>query len=306
MIRDQQESEYHKSVLVQEVIEGLQIKSGKKYIDATLGGGGHTFEILKRGGIVLGIDIDDDSIIYVRNKLKAQISKVKLGRDIFLAQGNFADLKKIATSQKFSQVSGILFDLGVSSHQLETKERGFSFRFDAPLDMRMDKKGNITAENIVNRASKEELYEIFTKYAEEIDSRAILEAIIRARALKPIRTTDQLAQVIISVKGRAGRTHPATQLFQALRITVNHELENLKRGLDDAGQLLEIGGRLAVISFHSLEDRIVKFHFRDKNLRELFNKPIRPTLTEIRQNPRSAGAKLRIFEKYESLDKISL
>jgi len=279
MIRNSKSS-YHIPVLLKEAIDGLKVKPNGKYIDATIGGGGHAFEILKRGGVLLGIDIDQDAIDYVKEKLE-------INKDIFLERGNFRNLKSIARKCGFDKVDGILFDLGVSSHQLDTAKRGFSFRSDAPLDMRMDKESNLTAQYIVNKYSKEALYEIFSKYSEELDSRAIASAIVRARALKPIKTTGELAKFL---------PRP-TLVFQALRIAVNEELDNLIEGLHSGADILKKGGRMVVISFHSLEDRIVKLRFDKNKLKMITKKPIIPNYEEIKVNPRSRSAKLRIFEK---------
>lgn len=292
--------DYHIPVLLKETINGLAIKKGEKYIDATVGGGGHTREILKRGGIVLGIDTDPEALEYIEENFKFQISNFKLK----LAHGNFAHLEEIALKNGFAQVAGILFDLGVSSHQLETEDRGFSFNTNAALDMRMDPNLQVTAADLVNGLNEGELYELFNKYGEEHHSRAIAHAIIRARAIRQIRTCNELAEIVVKARGGRGRfdrTHPATRVFQALRIAVNDELNNLKEALPQAVGLLEKGGRLVVLSFHSLEDRIVKFFFKEKAkkeiLRILTKKPIRPNEEEIRANPRSRSAKLRIAEK---------
>ncbi|MFH0863632.1 MAG: 16S rRNA (cytosine(1402)-N(4))-methyltransferase RsmH [Candidatus Gottesmanbacteria bacterium] len=291
---------YHIPVLLNETIDGLNIRSNNKYIDTTIGGGGHTGEILKRGGTVLGIDQDDDALEFVKQNLKSQISNFKLK----VARGNFKDLKKIANQNGFNKVSGVLFDLGVSSHQLETAERGFSFNKDAVLDMRMDKELTVSAKELINGLNEGELYELFNKYAETNNSRAIARAIIRARTIKPIVSTNELAEILVKAQGKKekiGRTHPATRIFQALRIAVNDELNNLKEALPQAVELLDKKGRIAVLSFHSLEDRIIKNFFKemasDKTLQILNVKPITPTEGEIAINPRSRSAKLRIAIK---------
>ncbi|TSC53989.1 MAG: Ribosomal RNA small subunit methyltransferase H [Microgenomates group bacterium LiPW_16] len=295
-------TEFHIPALSSKVREGLAVSEGKKYIDATVGGGGHTLEILKRGGNVLGIDCDPEAIECVNRKWKIENRKWK--GELTLVRENFAHLKEIAEGHGFKRVAGILFDLGVSSHQLETKDRGFSFNTDAPLDMRMDPNLAVTAADLINGLNEGELYELFKKYSEEYHSWAIARAIVRARAIKPIRTCNQLAEIIIRAKGkrsRFDRTHPATKVFQALRIAVNDELNNLRKVLPQAIDLLEKGGRLVVLSFHSLEDRIVKNFLKDEVekgvLRILTKKPIRPQEEEIRANPRSRSAKLRIAEK---------
>lgn len=287
MIRDQKT--YHIPVLRDEVVEGLNIKPGKKYIDATLGGGGHTQVILQRGGIALGLDVDEEAIQYVGKHINSS--------RLILVHGNFNNLGIIARKSNFDKVSGILFDLGVSSYQLNGNERGFSFRFDEKLDMRMDKTNPITAEFIINKKSKEELYEIFTKFAEELDSWSIVESIVRARAITPIVSTSKLVSIINEAKIKNNRINPSARVFQALRIAVNGELDNLETGLKQAYELLEPGGRLVVISYHSLEDRITKLFPKGKQLQIINKKPIRPTYQELQNNPRARSAKLRIFEK---------
>ncbi|MBI2190044.1 MAG: 16S rRNA (cytosine(1402)-N(4))-methyltransferase RsmH, partial [Candidatus Levybacteria bacterium] len=267
---------------------------GKKYIDATIGGGGHSFEILKRGGIVLGIDCDEEAIEYINEKIKNQKSKIKYWERLALAQGNFRDIGEIARSNHFEQVSGILFDLGVSSHQLEDAKRGFSFQKEGPLDMRMNHKLSVKAADLINGLTKGELYELFSKLAEEPRALAISESIIRARRISPIKTTSELVMAISKVKSLA-------RVFQALRIAVNDELNNLRSALPQAVSLLEPGGRLAVISFHSLEDRIVKNAFLDFQNKDfgiiITKKPIVPSSLEIKMNKRSRSAKLRVLEK---------
>ena len=261
---------YHIPVLLDEVLESLKVKPGEKYIDCTYGGGGHFRGIEKAGGIVLGIDQDLEA--------KAPV------------HGNFAHLKEIADEAGFSQVSGILLDLGVSSHQLETDYRGFSFNKDAALDMRMDPEGQtVTAADLINAGGEKELANLFWKFGEERDSRRIAKAIVEGR---PIVTTNQLAEIILKVsrKGKYDRTHPATRVFQSLRIAVNDELASLEAVLPQAMELLKPGGKLAVISFHSLEDRIVKNFMKDSKL-------IKPTKEEIEKNPRARSGKLRIKQK---------
>ncbi len=261
---------YHIPVLLKEVLEALDVKPGKKYIDCTFGGGGHFRAIQKAGGIVLGIDQDPEA--------KAPV------------HGNFAHLKKIAVEAGFNAVDGILMDLGVSSHQLETDYRGFSFNREANLDMRMDPKNQtVTSADLVNAGSEKELANLFWKFGEERANRAVAKAIVEAR---PITTTNRLAEIVLRVRKHSpkDRTHPATRIFQALRIAVNNELENLEEALPQVMELLKPGGKLVVISFHSLEDRIVKNFMKKSPL-------IRPTKEEIEQNPRARSGKLRIYEK---------
>ena len=298
-------NDFHTPVLLQEVIDFLRVKKGSKYIDATLGGGGHAKEILERGGEVLGIDVDQDALNYVQENLKSQISNLKLK----LAQGNFKEIDKIAHLKGFDKVSGILFDLGVSSFQLENSQRGFSYQKEGPLDMRMNKKLKVQAADLLNILTKGELDELFFKLGEERNARIISDAIVRARGIKPIRTTEDLVSVIQESLGKKGRTSAlerrliAKRIFQALRIAVNDELNNLREALPGAYTLLDNGGRVVVISFHSLEDRIVKNTFKElesKNMgRIITKKPIVPSFLEIKKNSRSKSAKLRVFEKIE-------
>ncbi|OGD85823.1 16S rRNA (cytosine(1402)-N(4))-methyltransferase [Candidatus Curtissbacteria bacterium RIFCSPLOWO2_01_FULL_41_18] len=294
-------SQYHQSVLLQEAIKFLNVKPQHLYIDATIGGGGHTRQILRRGGKVLGIDSDPESIAHLNKKFKIENLKLKIGEDLILAQGNFNRIADIARSHGFSKVSGILFDLGVSSHQLETAQRGFSFQKEGPLDMRMDKNSNIRAFDLVNNLEKRRLNEIFEKYAGEKLSWSIASAICSARKIKPIETTDGLAHIIKEVYRRKHlrtKLHPATKAFQALRIVVNSELLNLEEALPQTVNLLEKQGRLVVISFHSLEDSIVKRFFKyEKRLKVLTKTPIGPGSGEILHNPRSRSARLRAAVK---------
>ena len=282
---------FHVSVLLKEIIEGLRIEEGKKYIDATLGGGGHSFEILKQGGIVLGIDVDQDAIDHVKLKVKSEKLKVM--------KGNFRDIDKIAHLNNFEKVSGIIFDLGVSSHQLGKGERGFSFQKEGPLDMRMDHELGVRAMDLLKILTKGELYEIFTKFGEENRAWAVSSRIVSARKMKPIETTKDLVGVIGG--SRPGGIHAATKVFQALRIAVNDELGSLEEALPKAIRLLEKNGRLAVISFHSLEDRIVKrsfISFGNMKLGKIITKkPIVASQDEVEKNRKSRSAKLRIFEK---------
>ncbi len=284
---------YHTSVLLQETIESLQIRAGNKYIDGTLGGGGHTLEIVKRGGRVLGLDVDEDALEFVRSKIIDNLVLVK---------GNFKDVDILARENGFEKVSGILMDLGVSSHHFDTPNRGFSFAKDGPLDMRMDRDLQVNAADLVNVLTKSELTELFTKFGEERFTRSIVSHIVEARKAKRIESTAELADIVrhavpFSKKG----INPATQVFQALRIAVNDELNSLIEALPNAVDLLESKGRLVVISFHSLEDRIVKrsfLEFEEKGLGTIITKkPIVPTDEEIEQNSRSRSSKLRVFEK---------
>jgi 16S rRNA (cytosine1402-N4)-methyltransferase len=288
-----------------EAITGLKVKRDGTYIDCTLGGGGHTLEIIKKGGIVLGIDQDSDALKHFRAKLSFTNNKAVEGENLFLANGNFKDIDKIAKEFNFSLVDGIIYDLGVSTHQLREKERGFSFGTDAKLDMRMDLNACLSAKEVVNTKPAKELYEIFTKYGEEKRAWSIANAIVRARLVKEIETTTELALLIEQVRGRSknsfDRTHPATRVFQSLRIYVNEELDCLKESLPKALNLIRKNGRLVVISFHSLEDRIVKNFIKRKEdervLENITKKPIRPSLFEIEKNKSSRSGKLRVAQK---------
>ena len=294
---------FHEPVLLKEIIDYLRVKRGEKYIDTTVGGGGHTKAILKLGGKVLAIDCDLEAIKAARRYLASACPPGK-HYSWRLASGNFKDLFQIAKKEGFLNVSGILFDLGVSSYQLEKAERGFSFSLEAPLDMRMDPKLKVTATDLVNGLNKGELNELFARVGQEHYSRCFAEAICRARSLKPIKTTGELVDIInqaLPTKGRKSKLHPATRVFLALRIAVNDELNNLKKALPQALNLLEPKGRLVIISFHSGEDRIVKQFFKGQEkkgkLTIITKKPVRPTLEEINKNPRSRSAKLRVAEK---------
>ena len=285
---------YHTSVLLQEVLDYLELKRGKWYIDATLGGGGHTQAILERGCRVLGIDVDQDALNHVRQRLGSN-------EDLVLARGNFREIDTLAKEHGLEKVSGILFDVGVSSYQLDTPERGFSFQ-DGPLDMRMDQQLSVTAGDLVNGLTNKELQELFVRLGEERYARSIAKHIEVYRKEQLIRTTGQLVGIISqAVPHLPTKVHPATRVFQALRIAVNDELHALSEALPKAVNLLESGGRLVVISFHSLEDRIVKrafVTFEQEGLGKIITKkPIEATEDELGENRRSRSAKLRVFEK---------
>lgn len=297
---------YHKPVLLQEVLDYLKPSPGKVYIDATAGGGGHTFEIIGQGAKVLGLDRDPESIEYLDKEVKSsprfsgeagQKSKVKISKNLFLVNGNYNKIGEIANSHGFEKVDGILFDLGVSSHQLQIANRGFSFRKSGPLDMRMDPKLNIQASDIINNFERKKLDEIFKKFAQEKFSWSIANAICSARQVRPIETTEELATIVRGVykkRGLKNKIDPATKVFQGLRIVVNSELVNLEEALPQTTQLIKSGGRLVVISFHSLEDSIVKRFFKQDNSWKIITpKPIRPNLNETEVNPRARSARLR-------------
>jgi 16S rRNA (cytosine1402-N4)-methyltransferase len=287
-------SQYHTSVLLEESIDYLRVVPGQKYIDATAGGGGHAGEMLKRGGKVLAIDRDNQAIEYLKKKFVSE-------NDLILEQGNFSRLAQIARKNNFNQVSGIIFDLGVSSNQLDDPKRGFSFSKEGDLDMRMDESLTISAYDLVNNFDKRRLNEIFQSYGQEKFCLAIADAICSARQIKPIKTTFDLAQIISEVyrkKNERTKLHPATKVFQALRIVVNSELLNLKEVLPQTLPLLGKNGRLVIISFHSLEDGIVKRFFKETNELKILTKlPVGPGEQERTVNTRSRSAKMRVAEK---------
>lgn len=295
--------EFHVPVLVSEVLDYLAIQPGNTYIDATVGGGGHGIEIVKQGGILLGIDVDNDAIKFVTQRWRKEARSLNGNKsNVTIVRGNFADIDRIAEGAGFQNVSGILFDLGVSSHQLDTPARGFSFRLNGPLDMRMDTSLAVRALDLVNGLTRKELEELFARLGEEPKARIIARKITEERRKRPIDSTDLLAQIVEKVYG--GRTrdiHPATTVFQAIRIAVNDELNTLENALPKSFSLLKEGGRLAVISFHSLEDRIVKDYYVTQEKKGmgkiLTKKPVTPTDWEIAKNRRSRSAKLRVFEK---------
>ena len=291
---------YHKSVLLKEVIEALKVAGDKWYLDATLGDGGHSLGIIKRGGRVIGVDVDPQAIERVEKRFRQEgieQSKFKLIR------GNFADSKNlIQQTENFDQkIAGAVFDLGVSSMQLETPERGFSFMKEGPLDMRMDPNLSVRALDLVNALNKGELYELFTKLGEEKFAKTLVDVVISTRWLKPFETTKELADVIEKRLRKRGKIHPATKVFQALRIAVNDELNVLKEGLKSVYDLIEKNGNIAVISFHSLEDRIVKNTFKqweDQGMGEvLTDKPVESSEEDLRKNIRARSAKMRVFKK---------
>jgi 16S rRNA (cytosine1402-N4)-methyltransferase len=282
----------HVSVLLQPVIEWLAPRDGGRYIDATLGAGGHAAEILAASapsGRVLGLDADPNALAVAARNLE------HFGARAQLVHANFENLSAVAAAHGFVPADGIVLDLGISSMQLSDAARGFSFLTDGALDMRFDPAGATTAADLVNTRREKELADLIFQYGEERASRRIARAIVAAR---PIRTTRQLADVIERALGRRGRIHPATRTFQAFRIAVNRELDVLARVLPQVSETLKVGGRVAIISFHSLEDRAVKLYFREaEHLRVLTKHPLQPTDEEIAANPRSRSAKLRVAEK---------
>ena len=296
----------HKSVLLDEVISSLNIEEGKKYVDCTLGYGGHSSEVLKRlnnKGLLFAFDQDDEAIAYSTERLS------KIASNFTIFKSNFKYIKKYINEP----VDGIMFDLGVSSPQLDDTDRGFSFHKDARLDMRMDRSQNLDAYKVVNEYSYDELVKIFYKYGEEKHARSIAKAIVNQR---PIQTTLELAEIIknnVPISYR-NKSHPARKVFQAIRIEVNHELDILENALKDAFDLLKVGGRLSVISFHSLEDKIVSKVFKElcsddesarklpmvpEHLRARAKKVLKlvPSDIELEDNYRSRSSKLRVIER---------
>ncbi len=305
----------HYSVMAQECIEGLAIDPDGIYVDATLGGGGHSSLIAQRleKGLLIGIDQDRDALAAATKRLEP------FGERFRAVKSNFSALRAVLDEQEIPAIDGILFDLGVSSFQLDEESRGFSYRFDAPLDMRMDRESALDAYQVVNTYSKEQLTDILYRYGEERMAPRIAGAICKRREEAPIETTGQLVQIIEKVfppKERYGNKHPAKRTFQAIRIEVNGELKILEQAIRDAVAALKPGGRIAVMTFHSLEDRIVKTTFADlasgcicdKNLpvcvcgrkpviKQVTHKPITASQEELAENNRSKPAKLRIAEK---------
>jgi len=292
----------HVPVMLQECLEFYRPLHLKNFFDATLGMGGHAEKLLAGHEEIeryLGCDQDDDALEIAKKRLFRWKDKVRLKR------GDFSWLDQYQTEEGIPCFDGILFDVGISSMQLDRKERGFSFRFEAPLDMRMDQLQNLTAQKVVNEYSEKELGRIFREFGEERFWKKIAKKIVEMRKKQKITTTKQLAQIVERIVARRGKLHPATRIFQALRICVNDELNRLEKALQKAISSLCIGGRIVVISFHSLEDRIVKILFqkysRGKNpfLHLVTKKPIRPTFQEIKKNPRSRSAIMRCAEKIQ-------
>ncbi len=305
----------HKPVLLDEVIRGLQVKPDGVYVDGTLGGAGHASEVCKylgESGRLIGIDQDEDAIAASRERLKPYGGKVTIVRS------NYADMGQVLKEMGIICVDGIILDLGVSSFQLDTAERGFSYRYDAPLDMRMDNRQELTAATVVNEYSESELYHLIRNYGEDKFAKNIAKNIVIERQKEAIQTTGRLAHIIdYSIPARMKKQggHPAKRTFQAIRIEVNRELEVLENNIKNMIDLLKPGGRFCVITFHSLEDRIVKRAFkeaqdpcicppdfpvcvcgRESRGRLAVRKPILPSPGEMEENPRAKSAKLRIFE----------
>ena len=306
----------HTSVLFEACMEGLAIKPDGIYVDGTLGGGGHAYEVCRRlgeKGSIIGIDQDEAAIEAASVRLK------DFGEKVTIIRSNYCDMKSKLHELGIDKVDGIVLDLGVSSYQLDTAERGFSYREDAPLDMRMDRRQKMTARDIVNDYSEMDLYRVIRDYGEDKFAKNIAKHIVAARGTNPIETTGQLTEIIrasIPMKYQKKSGHPAKRTFQAIRIELNRELDVLKNSLDDMIEILNPGGRLCIITFHSLEDRIVKSAFK-KNENPctcppdfpvcvcgkvskgcvVTRKPILPSEEELEYNSRSKSAKLRIFER---------
>ena len=306
----------HRSVLLEETVNGLNIRPDGIYVDGTLGGGGHAYEICRRlgdKGSIVGIDQDEAAIEAAGIRLK------DFGEKVTIVRSNYCEMKSVLHGSGIDKVDGIVLDLGVSSYQLDTAERGFSYREDAPLDMRMDRRQTMTARDIVNDYSEKDLYRVIRDYGEDKFARNIAKHIVIEREKRSIETTGQLTEIIrgaIPMKFQKKSGHPAKRTFQAIRIELNRELDVLKNSLDDMIDLLNPGGRLCIITFHSLEDRIVKSAFK-KNEDPctcpkdfpvcvcgkvskgsiLTRKPILPSQEEMEENSRSKSAKLRIFER---------
>lgn len=290
----------HKSVLLHESIDILEISTGETFVDGTIGGGGHSIEVCKRHGSavrIVGIDIDKDAIDRVHQRLD------ELSCDFSLHCGNFRDIREILQSGHDAKADAILLDLGWSSDQFETLGRGFSFKRDEPLLMTLGDPASysFTARDLINLLDQKKIETILKNYGEERSARRIAEAIVKARSVEPIETSRQLAEIIERTIPRKGKKHPATKTFQALRIAVNNELETLEEGIRNSFEALNPNGRLAVISFHSLEDRLVKQMFRSYSENDqvslLTKKPLRPRREEVAINPRSRSARLRAIKK---------
>ena len=305
----------HRSVLLDECMDGLDIKPDGIYVDGTAGGAGHSSEIARRlgSGRLIAIDQDETAVAVATERLNA------LGKNTTVVRSNFCELASVCRSLGIDEIDGVLLDLGVSSYQLDTAERGFSYSADAPLDMRMDNRCSLSAYEVVNSYSEQELKRILYDYGEERFAPAIASAIVKKREIRPIETTAELSDIIkyaIPPAAREGGHHPAKRSFQAIRIEVNRELDVIEPAIKGAVEMLSSGGRIAIITFHSLEDRIVKQAFASlasgctcpkdfpvcvcgnkPKVRLVNRKPILPSKAELEENPRSRSAKLRVAEK---------
>lgn len=288
----------HRPVMCKEAVKCLGLRPGLTIVDATIGTAGHAMKILEGispGGTLIGIDRDADSLSVAQENLKGYEDNV------ILAHSDFRNIDKILTERHIKKIDGILFDLGLSSYQLDSRERGFSFRYDAPLDMRMDRTSYILAYDLVNNLTEKEISDILWSFGQERFHNRIAKYVVKERSRTPVSTTQQLKDIILRAIpyrfGRHSRIHPATRTFQALRIAVNRELEALDEALSKVGQFLKKNGVVCVISFHSLEDRIVKHNFKEYAAQGIYRiitkKPLTPTEDEIADNPRARSARLR-------------
>lgn len=292
----------HKPVMCKEVIEFLNLRPGLTIVDATVGLGGHALKILEKifpDGRLIGIDRDADSLLIAKENLKKFIGNVDL------VHADFRHIDKVLSGLNIKKIDGILFDLGVSSYQLNFQERGFSFRYDAPLDMRMDKTSYISAYDLVNNLTEKEISDILWSFGQERWHNRIAKFVVKERSRYPVATTSQLRDIILKAIpykfSGSQRIHPATRTFQALRIAVNRELEALTEALTCVPELLKKGSAICAISFHSLEDRIVKYNFKENALNGLYRiitkKPLQPAEDEVADNPRARSAKMRAAGK---------
>ena len=284
---------YHESVMPKEVLDGLAVRTGRSYIDCTLGDGGHSIGIMEAaapGGRLLGMDADPSAVAFSRQRL------APYGSAAVVVHANFAALESVAVSYGFQPAHGLLFDLGLSSRQLAVDARGFSFQRDATPDMRFDPSSGMTAAELLNRSTERELADLIFQLGEEPRSRRIARAIV---ANRPISSTHQLADVVRRSSGyRRSRVHPATRTFQALRMHVNQELPNLQSALAQSERVLDHGGRLVTIAYHSLEDRLIKtFLAKARGLRPVTKRVVRPSPEEVHRNPRSRSARMRVAER---------
>ena len=288
---------YHEPVLLKEALQELKVEKGKKYIDATLGDGGHTLEILRRGGKVLGIEVNERALERAIKRIKEEGFK----NNFTGVLGNFKNIEKISKENGFEKVDGIVYDLGYSSFELEESGLGLSFQLNEDLDMRLDKDLGVTAADLINSLDEKSISEMLYRYSDEKMARKFARAIVKTRNLKKIQTTKDLVDIINSVSSpgyERGRINPATRTFQALRIVVNDELENLKKSLPQAARLLLPGSVIVLITFHSLEDKVAKeFSHRARPSVDEVKKPLAPTEEEVRNNPKSRSAKLRVYRK---------
>ncbi len=305
---------FHEPVMVKEVGDALLVNKKGIYVDGTLGGAGHAYQILKdTDSFLVGIDCDDEALLFAEKRL-AEFGKRKV-----LVKANFVDLAEVLSRLNIKKVDGVLLDLGVSSRQLDKPERGFSFNSEAPLDMRMDQSLKLNAYDIINSFTQKELEKIIRFYGEEKMAARIAKVISYKRQLSPIKTTVELAAVVagaMPAKNKRQKIHPATKTFQAIRIAVNHELDNIQPAIGNSAEVLKTGGRLCVISFHSLEDRLVKNELRalaggcvcpkdipfcvcqkEAKLKVITRKALRPSAKEIEVNPRARSAKLRVAQR---------